>query len=306
MNRRHEDIAGSLTVIGSDDGTVTPAEDGTHDRRIGSLLVDIGRLTPGDVEVVLEEQTRNGGRFGDIARKLGLVERAELEESLARQFDYPYLRADDRSVSSRVITAFKPASPVGESMRALRSQLMIRWFSRVPHRPALTIAGVGRGEGRSFVAANLAVAFAQMGQRTVLIDADLRNPLQHALFRIRQKRGLAAILAGRASVDAVVDLEAVPGLSVLPAGALPPNPQELLARPSFDTLLAELAERFSVILIDTSAAADSADSQWVAQRTRGALMVARRDHTSIARLNDLDATLRQVDVEVIGSVFNDF
>jgi protein-tyrosine kinase len=199
-------------------------------------------------------------------------------------------------VSSRVITAFKPASRIGESMRALRSQLMIRWFPRVPHRPALTIAGVGRTEGRSFVTANLAVAFAQNGQRTLLIDADLRNPIHHTLFRIRRKRGLAAILAGRASIDAVVDIQAVPGLSVLPAGALPPNPQELLARPSFDTLLAELAERFSVILIDTSVAADSADSQWIARRTRGALMVARRDHTSFAQLNDLDATLRQADV----------
>jgi hypothetical protein len=85
MTRQHGDAGGPRTVIGGQDGMVSPAQDGTSDRRIGSLLVDIGRLTPADVEVVLEEQTRSGGRFGDIARKLGLVERAGLEESLARR-----------------------------------------------------------------------------------------------------------------------------------------------------------------------------------------------------------------------------
>jgi len=296
---------GPRSVMVPEPGMVSPAAAVAIDRRIGSLLVDGGYLTPADVNRVLEQQSREGGRFGQIARRMGLIRRSEVEESLARQFDYPFLRDGDRSVSSRVVLAFRPASRVGEAMRALRSQLMLRWFSRVPTRPALAITGVGRGEGRSFVTANLAVAFAQMGQRTVLVDADLRNPMQHALFRVQRRRGLAAILAERAGYDAITDIPGVPGLSVLPAGVVPPNPQELLARPSFDALLAELASRYAIILLDTSAAAESADSQWVAQRTRGALVVARRDRTPIDRLVDFDASLRQVDVQVVGSIYND-
>lgn len=296
---------GPVTLIAPEPAGVPARNLGQDERRIGSLLVDGGYMTPADVDRVLDAQNKDGGRFGEIARRLGLIKRSEVEESLARQYDFPFLRAGDRSVSSRVVVAFRPASRIGEAMRALRSQLMLRWFSRVPSRPALAVTGVGRGEGRSFIAANLAVAFAQMGQRTVLVDADLRHPIQHALFRIKRRRGLAAILADRAGPEVITDVPGVPGLSVLPAGVMPPNPQELLARPSFDALLAELATRFSVILLDTSAAAESADSQWVSQRTRGALLVARRDHTPVDRLVDLDSTLRQLDVQVVGSVFND-
>lgn len=296
---------GPATLVAPEPEALPATTAADADRRIGSLLVDGGYMTPADVDRVLDQQNRDGGRFGEIARRLGLIKRSEVEESLARQYDYPFLRAGDRSVSSRVVVAFRPASRVGEAMRALRSQLMLRWFSRVPARPALAITGVGRGEGRSFVAANLAVAFAQMGQRTVLVDADLRHPIQHALFRIKRRRGLAAILAERAGPEVIMDVPGVPGLSVLPAGVMPPNPQELLARPSFDALLAELATRFSIILLDTSAAAESADSQWVSQRTRGALLVARRDHTPVERLVDLDSTLRELDVQVVGSVYND-
>jgi len=302
---RNRADSGPLSIMVPEPGAVTASGHAARDRRIGSLLVDGGYLTPADVDRVLDEQGREGGRFGQIARRMGLIRRTEVEESLARQFDYPLLREGDRSVSSRVVVAFRPSSRVGEAMRALRSQLMLRWFSRVPTRPALAITGVGRGEGRSFITANLAVAFAQMGQRTVLVDADLRNPMQHALFRVKRRRGLAAILADRAGYDAITDIPGVPGLSVLPAGVVPPNPQELLARPSFDALLAELASRFAIILLDTSAAAESADSQWVAQRTRGALVVARCDRTPVERLVDFDASLRQVDVQVVGSVFND-
>jgi len=307
---RHTASGGSEGVESTAPGpaqadVLEPAGGERDERRIGSLLVDGGYMTPADVTRVLDQQQQQGGRFGDVARRLGLIRRSEVAESLARQYDYPFLRAGDRSVSSRVVVAFRPASRVGEAMRALRSQLMLRWFARMPGRPALAITGVGRGEGRSFIASNLAVAFAQMGQRTVLIDADLRHPTQHVLFRIRQRRGLAAILADRAGSDAIADVPGVPGLSVLPAGVMPPNPQELLARPSFDALLADLATRYSIILIDTSAAADSADSQWVSQRTRGTLLVARRDRTPVERLVDLDATLRELDVQVVGSVYND-
>ena len=89
----------------------------------------------------------------------------------------------------------------------------------------------GSGEGRSYITANLAVLFSQMGKRTLVIDADLRKPRQHRIFGLPGKIGLSALLAGRAGAEVMCDIPQLPGLTVLPAGVLPPNPQELLSRP---------------------------------------------------------------------------
>ena len=122
-----------------------------------------------------------------------------------------------------------------EHLRSLRTQLSLRWFEN--QQAALAIVSPGSGEGRSWIAANLAVLFAQTGKRTLLIDADLRRPRQHALFGIPERNGLSSILAGRAGLDGLTEIPGVPDLTVLPAGVVPPNPQELLARPLFQRLI---------------------------------------------------------------------
>jgi protein-tyrosine kinase len=273
---------------------------------LGALLIDAGALRLDDLDAVLGEQRLRGGRFGEAARRLGLVHPEAVDSALAKQFEFSRLEPSDTSLSKRLISAFRPQSVTGEAIRALRSQLALRWFSSAHGGATLAVAGVGHQEGRSFIAANLAVAFAQMGRRTLLIDADLRHPKLHEWFRLPQQEGLASMLAGRSNHTPIVTIDSIPGLSVLPAGAPPPNPQELLARPAFDGLLAELAERFSVILIDTSATQDSADAHWVTQRARGALLVARRDRTRLDRLRALELNLQQLDVHLVGSVYNAF
>ena len=99
---------------------------------------------------------------------------------------------------------------------------MLRWFDAETGHKALAVVSPDAGEGRSFIAANLAVVFSQLGERTLLIDADLRNPSQHQLFRLPNKLGLSSILAGRAELEETVTR--IPGLidvSVMPAGATP-------------------------------------------------------------------------------------
>jgi len=109
----------------------------------------------------------------------------------------------------------------------LRSQISLRW-THPKERKSLVIASAGRGEGRSWLAANLATVFAQMGERVLLIDADLRHPRQHELFNLNNSVGLSALLTGRAGREIVVRIHPKLRLFVLPAGLLPPNPQELL------------------------------------------------------------------------------
>ena len=274
-------------------------------RAIGAILIDTGRLTPEAAERILKLQKEQGLRFGDAAIQLGLLTEADIQQALSRQYDYPYLMPGDDRVSEEVVAAFKPFSPVVEQLRALRSQLMLRWFDAEAGHKTLAVVSAGRSEGRSFTAANLAVVFSQLGERTLLIDADLRNPRQHQLFRLENKLGLSSLLAGRAELaEAVVRIPGLIDLSVLPAGATPPNPQELLSRPLFNALIATASGQYDIVIVDTAAGSETADSQAVAARTRGAVVVARKDISLAPQVQALVSSLQHAGVAVVGSVLN--
>ena len=274
-------------------------------RSIGAILIDNGRLTPEAAERILKLQKEQGLRFGDAAIQLGLLSEADIQQALSRQYDYPYLMPGDDRVSEEVVAAFKPFSPIVEQLRAVRSQLMLRWFDAEIGHKTLAVVSASRADGRSFTAANLAVVFSQLGERTLLIDADLRNPSQHQLFRLENKLGLSSLLAGRAELaEAVTRIPGLIDLSVLPAGATPPNPQELLARPVFNALMATAAGQYDIVIVDTPAGAETADSQTVAARTRGAVVVARKDRSSAPALQAFVTSLQHSGVAVVGAVLN--
>ncbi len=276
------------------------------ERSIGAILIDSGKLTVANAESILRQQKEHGLRFGDAAIKLGLLTDEDIAFALARQYDYPYLLKGDSELADDLIAAFQPFSPQVEALRALRSQLMLRWFTGDPERKALAVASPGRGEGRSWLAANLAVVFSQLGENTLLIDADMRNPGQHTLFKLDNRSGLSSILSGRADVSDVKRIESFIGLSILPAGPIPPNPQELLGRAQFAELLAKLRGQFDTIIIDTPAAAEYADAQTVAVRAGGALLLAHKHQTSLDALGALTENLRQLGVQPVGSVISEF
>ena len=274
-------------------------------RSIGAILIDSGNLAPEAAERILKLQKEQGLRFGDAAIQLGLLTEADIQQALSHQYDYPYLMPGDERVNQEVIAAFKPFSPVVEQLRALRSQLMLRWFDAEAGHKTLAILSANRGEGRSFTAANLAVVFSQLGERTLLIDADLRNPRQHQIFQLANKVGLSTILSGRAELeDGITRISGLIDLSVLPAGATPPNPQELLSRPVFNALIATLQGQFDIVIVDTPAGIETADSQAIAARTRGALVVARKDISAARQTQSFVNALQHAGVVVVGSVLN--
>ena len=277
-----------------------------RERSIGAILIDAGKLTPEGAEQILRMQKEQGLRFGEAAVRLGLVSEADIRFALSRQFDYSYLLPGDGKVSEELIAAFNPFSPQVEALRALRSQLMLRWFTGEPENKALAIVSPGRGEGRSYLAANLAIVFSQLGEHTLLIDADMRNPRQHRLFSLANKSGLSSILAGRGEAGAVERIPAFQDLSILPAGATPPNPQELLGRPMFASLLGEFANEFDVIIVDTPALESGADAQTIAVRAGAGVLVARKHHSALGALQQLAADLRHATANVVGVVLNDF
>lgn len=275
-----------------------------EERTIGRILVDLGKLRAKDADRVFELHREKGLLFGEAAVKLKLVSKADVQQALAIQFDYPCLRAGEAVLGGELVAAYQPNSPQGEALRDLRSQLLVRWFDS--GSKALAVVSPRHGDGRSYIAANLAVAFAQWGGKTLLIDADLRAPRQHRIFSLSNQAGLSSVLSGRAWVDAIEPIPYLGNLSVLPAGAVPPNPLELVGRPEFKRLLKELFRRFEIVLLDTPADERGSDAQTVAAKAGGALMVARQDRSRLADLQDLKDGVAGYGAQLVGTVLNQY
>ncbi len=277
-------------------------------RSLGGILIDSGLLKPEDAERVLLLQKEQNLRFGDAAVRLGLVSEADVQYALSRQFSYAYLRKSApgrQPVSDEVVAAYEPFSQRVEQLRAIRSQLMLRWFDKADQRQVLSIIGTERGDGRSHLAANLAVVFSQLGERTLLVDADLRNPRQHELFYLENKVGFSTILSGRSREEAIVRIPELAGLCVLPGGPVPPNPLELLNRMNFDEFMIQAKSTFDVVIVDTPAMSVAEDAAMIAVRTGAALAVARSSHTKRESFADLIQGLVNAGVSVVGSVLVD-
>src|SRR3954471_1560559 len=275
-------------------------------RNIGAILIDEGKLTPSDAEQVLARQRELGWRFGEAAIELNLITDTDLRQALAKQYEFPYLVSGPEGVSKELVAAWDPFHPVVEELRALRTQLLIRWHNPEAGRRTLAICSPNAREGRSFIAANLAVVFSQLGQRTLLVDADFRAPRQKAIFNVPDRFGLSSVLSGRADLSAALPVPGLTGLSVLPAGPLPPNPLELLSRPAFAALLQRAASEYDLVLIDTPAATEYADAQAITFRSGDALLISRKDQT---RLNETERAVRDLtdaSARIVGTVMNAF
>jgi chain length determinant protein tyrosine kinase EpsG len=271
---------------------------------MGALLLDSGKLNPEDAERVLRLQKETGIRFGEAAVRLGLVSEEDIQQVLARQFSYPYLQKGQAGLSPKLVAAYEPFSPQVEALRAIRSQLMLRWFAR--GRRALAIVGVDQDDGSALFAANLAIVFSQLGEQTLLVDANLRAPRQQDAFALKPRQGLSDLLAGRADLDVIARVPAFVDLSVLPAGTLPPNPQELLAREGFRSLNTQLESRYDIVLYDVPPFQVGVDAVAVASRAGGALLVTRKNHTRIAHIGRTAEQLVDAGCEILGSVVMEF
>jgi protein-tyrosine kinase len=277
-------------------------------RSLGGILIDSGLLRPEDAERVLLLQKEQNLRFGDAAVRLGLLNESDVQYALSRQFAYAYLRktpGEKKPVSDELVAAYQPFSPRVEQLRAIRSQLMLRWFDKADQRQVLTLVGTERGEGRSHLAANLAVVFSQLGERTLLVDADMRHPRQHELFYLENKIGFSTVLSGRSREEAIVRIPDLAGLCVLPAGPVPPNPLELLNRLNFDEFMIQAKSSFDVVIMDTPALSVGEDAAMIAVRTGAALAIARNAQTKVSSFSDLVQGLMNAGVNVVGSVLNE-
>lgn len=209
---------------------------------------------------------------------------------------------DPRAKKEPLIVESDPTSPRSEAFRALRTNLMFVDAANHPRTIALTSSIPG--EGKSTTIANLALTLAQSGSRVCLIEGDLRRPRLLDYLGLEGAAGLTDVLIERATLDDVLQPYGDAGLDVLGAGAIPPNPSELLASPAMTVTLAELAGRYDYVLIDCPPVLPVTDAVVLSTKVDGMLVLVG---STVVRKEQLDATLEAleaVDNTVLGLVLN--
>jgi chain length determinant protein tyrosine kinase EpsG len=272
---------------------------------LGDHLVQMGRLKRPDIDRILDWQRANDCSFGKAAVALGLVTEADVTVALAKQFHYPISREGTalQAASKELVIAHEPFSPAAERLRGIRTALLQKSFGQ--KRQSLAIIGAESGVGATYLAANLAVAFGQLGIATLLVDANLRHGRVAELFGLNPRRaGLAEFLRGLSDPETAEYQEMGPSVSLVTAGATPPNPQELLCSGEFVRFKTDAERRFQAVIYDTSTGAESTDALIVAGRVGSAVLVARQGHTAFAGVQALATHLAEIGSELVGTVLN--
>lgn len=283
---------------------VAPSPAQVADTRIGTLLVAAGALTPIQAEQVARSQAASGERFGESAMGLGFVDRAAIERALARQFDFSVAHPAETRLHASLVVATGGQDRNSELIRNLRAKLAMELAGHGDAPRHVVVASISNKVGRRVIAANLAIAFAQSGVRTLLVDADLRRPTLHKLFDAPNQTGLSGFLAGRQPRPTIIPIDEIENLAVHPAGPVPPNPGELLSR--LGKVLAELRDSWGaeLVLFNTPPLDTTDDAHLVAAAAGGVLIITRRNFTRLKPLAAAHKRFAADGARIVGSVIN--
>lgn len=191
---------------------------------------------------------------------------------------------------------------VKEAYNAIRTNLL---FTQHGEKcPIFVVTSPTANNGKTINSANLAISFAQMGKKTLIIDADMRNPSLNKLFGLHSKNGLSEILAGLTDNISVSKTD-VDNLSILTAGKIPPNPTELLASNRMDKLLGFVREHYDCVFIDTPPINIVTDATVFAQKTTGYIVIVKTDTTKVPEVKTAVQTLESIGSSILGFILND-
>jgi receptor protein-tyrosine kinase len=203
----------------------------------------------------------------------------------------------------RLLIAHDPFDPHCEKIRALRTELLLR-RETVDEADIVVVLSPCAGDGRSQLAAELAIAFAQLDRPTLLVDADLRNPSQHMLFNASNQIGLAQAIAH--ANPQFRSVEGVKQLSLLTAGPTPDNPLELLLDGRFTAMMDEWRNMFDFVVVDTAPVTHYSDGLAVANLVKRVLAVSRAKHTPYKDSCEMLRRLQATRSQIVGAVINHF
>ncbi|NLY88871.1 MAG: CpsD/CapB family tyrosine-protein kinase [Firmicutes bacterium] len=205
------------------------------------------------------------------------------------------------SVNNSLITHLDPKSPVAEAFRTLRTNLQFSALDR--ELRTLLVTSAGPGEGKSTITLNLAIAITQSGKEVILVDADLRKPVIHKRFGLRNEIGLTNILVHGPAEEALQET-AVPNLKVVTSGPIPPNPAEMLASGMMDKVRDFLKERAEMVLFDCSPVVAVTDAAVLSRKVDGVLLVVQLGAVEREAARQAKALLENVDAPLLGVVIN--
>jgi receptor protein-tyrosine kinase len=290
-----------------------------------ALISELG-LSDVTVERIYEVMQSMGTTFVDAAGRLGILKPETIEQALikirsghtgdeAGMIETAIRRiASDRRVvlrqgervtpSPSLILAHDPDNPRSERLRALRTELLLLHESG-PGANMVAVLSPGPGEGRSQLCGELAISFAQLGRRTLLVDADMRKPQQHVLFGSTNQHGLSQAIAHN-DKPYFHPVGGLPFMHLLTAGPIPPNPLELLSDGRFSNLLNEWRNTYEFIVLDTPPVAQCADGLAVATMAARALVLSRAQHTTYKSTSALLRRLASTQSRLLGAVINHF
>lgn len=195
----------------------------------------------------------------------------------------------------------KPQSVLAEAYRTLRTNIQYSSFDKKVK--SIVVTSAEPGEGKSTTCSNLAIAFAQNGERVVLIDCDLRKPSMHRIFKISNIEGLSDILIGKEKFENIVKKD-IENLYLIPAGKIPPNPAEMLGSKNMEKLLEKLKEEFDIIILDTAPLQAVTDAQILSTKVDATILVVKSNVTNKDSLLQAKSLLEKVGANIIGTILN--
>ena len=263
--------------------------------RWGDAAALSGLLTPEQLEQAIKYTTQRA-MDGD-----GVIATA-LHRSMGQLVARPRFDGPELQPGPQLLFAHDPYNERSEKLRALRTELLL-----LSNSATLTLAVVGSGaaEGRSVLAAELALAFGQLGRRTLLVDADMRNPKQHQLFGTSNDVGLAQSIDDR-NGGRVYKVAGFPSMGLLTAGTPPANPLELLSDLRFERLTNSWRKQYEFVVLDTPPISKYADGLTVATHAGRVLVVGRAETTRFKELKQMLRRLALTRAQVLGAVINEF
>lgn len=223
-----------------------------------------------------------------------MMSRSQLKKQAQRE-------TKKEDLSGRLVTLLEPDGAASESYRTLRTSLLYAVVDTPPK--VVVVTSPGPSEGKSTVCANLAVALAQAGKNTLLVDCDFRRPVMHKIFGLRSTRGVVDVLVGERGLQQAC-WEPLPNLKVLVAGVAPPNPAELLASHRLLEFLAHAREEFDYVLVDSSPVGLVSDAAVLATQGDGVMLVLDAQKTRKMDVRRAVRGLRAVGANVLGTVMN--
>jgi receptor protein-tyrosine kinase len=266
--------------------------------RFADAALHAGQITQDQLEEAVDWIRRRA-----LKQKVSIVEEVLRRRGNQRR-DLVLWEGPKLKPSDQLIVAHNLRHPHSESIRGLCSELLMR--TRNQGGAIISLLSPCAGEGRSQLAAEIAIAFAQLGRRTLLVDADMRLPRQHVLFNVENNSGLADALVDTTTKMHLHGIEDLPQMALLTSGASSSNPLELLSGIRFEQLAIEWRRSFEYVIVDTPPAAESSDAIAVASVAANVLLLSRANVTPFSALKELARKLETTHARTLGAVIGKF